>query len=185
MNCNPFTNGHLFLIDTCAKLVDMLIIFVVEEDRSVFPFEDRIKLVREGTREYRNVTVIPSGSYVLSYDTMPLYFQKSEKKDAKIDASMDIELFARFIAPAFNISVRFAGEEPFDKVTKQYNEQMADILPEFGIDFKTIPRKANRTTGVISASKVRQFLENNNWKSMKEMVPEITYEYLKSMRIKR
>ena len=34
MNCNPFTLGHRYLIETAAKAVDHLYIFVVEEDIS-------------------------------------------------------------------------------------------------------------------------------------------------------
>lgn len=48
MNCNPFTLGHRYLIETAAARCDKLYIFVVEEDKSVFPFEDRIQLVRGG-----------------------------------------------------------------------------------------------------------------------------------------
>ena len=50
MNCNPFTLGHLYLIEYAAKEVDQLFIFVVEEDASFFSFDDRIMLVREGTK---------------------------------------------------------------------------------------------------------------------------------------
>lgn len=34
MNCNPFTLGHRYLVETCAKKCDMLIVFVVQEDKS-------------------------------------------------------------------------------------------------------------------------------------------------------
>ena len=44
MNCNPFTLGHLYLIEYAAKEVDKLFIFVVEEDASFFSFDDRIIL---------------------------------------------------------------------------------------------------------------------------------------------
>lgn len=47
-NCNAFTLGHRYLIETCSKKCDMLIVFVVQEDKSYFPYEDRIRLVREG-----------------------------------------------------------------------------------------------------------------------------------------
>lgn len=41
MNCNPFTYGHQYLIETAARLVNLLYIFVVEEDKSIFPFSQR------------------------------------------------------------------------------------------------------------------------------------------------
>jgi len=39
---------------------------------------------------------------------------KDNPKEIDIDSSRDVMLFARKIAPALNISVRFVGEEPFD-----------------------------------------------------------------------
>ena len=47
MNCDPFTKGHLALITYAARACDLLHIFVVEENRSQFPFADRLLLVRE------------------------------------------------------------------------------------------------------------------------------------------
>ncbi|MCC8189536.1 MAG: tetratricopeptide repeat protein, partial [Planctomycetes bacterium] len=38
MNANPFTRGHLHLIEQALEQVDRLIVFVVEEDKSTVPF---------------------------------------------------------------------------------------------------------------------------------------------------
>ena len=38
---------------------------------------------------------------------------------------------------------RFAGEEPFDAVTRQYNESMKKILLENGMEFVEIPHAGN------------------------------------------
>lgn len=58
MNCNPFTLGHQYLMEACAKQCDMLLVFVVQEDKSYFPFTDRIRLVREGCSDLDNVCVV-------------------------------------------------------------------------------------------------------------------------------
>ena len=64
-------------------------------------------------------------------------------------------------------------------VTKQYNEQMASILPEFGIEFIEIPRKVTASDNeVISASRVRMLMKEEKWDEIRELVPETTYEYL-------
>ena len=55
MNCNPFTLGHRYLIEYASKRVDYLYVFVVEEDRSIFSFEDRFHLVSEGVGGGANV----------------------------------------------------------------------------------------------------------------------------------
>ena len=179
MNCNPFTKGHQYLIEYAASQVDYLYIFVVQEDKSFFTFDDRFELVKAGTAHLNNVIVVPSGEHVLSYKTLPIYFEKEEQKTAKVDATQDVEIFARYIAPRLGITCRFAGEEPIDMVTKQYNEQMASILPEFGIEFIEIPRKTTATDNeVISASRVRRFMKEEKWEEIRGLVPETTFEYL-------
>ncbi len=177
MNCNPFTLGHRYLIETAAKQCDHLIVFVVEEDKSVFPFADRLKLVEEGTRDIPNVKVIPSGSFVLSSLTFSEYFNKSELQDRVIDTSLDVTVFAQEIAPCLNITKRFAGEEPFDSVTRQYNETMSRILPQYGIEFVEIPRK-ELNSEPISASRVRRLLDEKKFDELSGLVPKTTFEYL-------
>ncbi len=179
MNCNPFTLGHRYLIEYAASRVDFLYIFVVEENKSYFPFEDRFKLVQQGTADLSNVVVLPSGNFIISAVTFPGYFYKDDLKETKIDCSNDLNVFAEYIAPALNIKVRFAGEEPLDPVTKQYNEGMMEILPQHGLEFCEIPRKKDdEGIGVISASRVRKCLEVGDFELMKHLVPTTTYDYL-------
>ena len=76
MNCNPFTKGHLYLIEKASAESDHLFILIVEEDKSVFPFEKRMELVKRGTEHLDNIDVIPGGSYTISSATFPSYFAK-------------------------------------------------------------------------------------------------------------
>lgn len=177
MNCNPFTLGHRYLIETCAKRCDMLIVFVVQEDKSFFPFEDRIRLVREGCSDLENVCVVGSGKFVLSSLTFSEYFNKSQLQDRIVDSSEDVTLFANEIAPAANIKVRFVGTEPLDTVTNQYNRTLEAILLRHGIGFEEIPR-LEKDGNVISASRVRRLLEDKNWEVIRELVPDTTFSYL-------
>ncbi|MDO4974905.1 MAG: adenylyltransferase/cytidyltransferase family protein [Alphaproteobacteria bacterium] len=183
MNCNPFTLGHRYLIETAAKQVDKLVIFVVEEDKSVYPFKDRMELVKKGVSDLKNVIVLPSGNFIISLATFPEYFVKGQKQKDKIDPSKDVSLFAKYIAPAMGIKVRFVGEEPYDTVTKQYNHTMRDFFPTFGLKFVEIKRKAtDGKDDFISASKARKLLEENKWEELKKYVPQTTYDYLKNLK---
>lgn len=177
MNCNPFTLGHRYLIEQALKQCDYLMIFVVQEDKSFFSFDDRLKMVEDGTQDLKNVAVIPSGNFVLSAMTFSEYFNKEELQKRKVDTSLDVTLFAREIAPCLHISVRFAGEEPFDNITQQYNDSMRAILPQYGIDFVEIPR-AEQNGVPISASHVRKLLEEKNFSSLSALVPQTTLEFL-------
>ena len=178
MNCNPFTKGHRYLIEQALKKCDFLVIFIVEEEKSFFSFEDRISLVDEGVSDLENVVVIPSGKFVLSSLTFSEYFNKSEIQDRTIDTSLDVKIFAKEIAPCLHITKRFVGEEPKDNITRQYNENMKKILPEYGIELVEIPR-IKEENSVISASKVRQALAEKDCKLLKKLVTSNTYNFLK------
>lgn len=183
MNCNPFTLGHRHVIEYASSRVDYLIVFVVEEDRSLFPFEDRIRLVRQGVSDLGNVHVHRSGSLIISTTTFPGYFVKSDPGKADVDPTLDVEMFAKWIAPQLGISVRFAGEEPFDFVTRGYNEKMSEVLPLHGISFVEIPRKTvllpDGSRMAISASSVRKELELGDYDALARLVPGTTLAYLR------
>lgn len=183
MNCNPFTLGHRYLIEFALRQVDFLYIFVVQEDRSYFKFEDRIRLVKQGTADFENLMVLPSGKFIISADTFSEYFTKGMRQNVQIDTSLDVEIFAQHIAPVLDISVRFVGEEPLDGITRQYNESMLDILPDYGIEVEVIPRKAVDGE-VVSASRVRSLLnrEDVDFEAIGKLVPESTLEFLKGLR---
>lgn len=185
MNCNPFTKGHLALITFAASRCSLLHIFVVEEDRSAFPFDVRLRLVEEGCSHLTNVKVHPSGPYMISSATFPTYFLKDGEDAAKIQGELDITLFASRIAPIFHITKRFAGEEPLDPITRSYNEAMVRLLPAHGISFIKIERITSGGSAgkpeVISASRVRKLLaENGVTDEVLELVPPRTADYLKN-----
>ncbi|CAH6883746.1 Citrate lyase ligase [Vibrio chagasii] len=177
VNCNPITKGHLHLIEHAAKSVDKLFIFVIEEDKSFFKFEDRFKLVFESTKHIGNVTVIRGGKFICTELTYPDYFDK-ETSEAKADASMEAWFFCEYIAKALNISKIFLGNEPKCQITQQYNEKMQELLPAYDIEVEIIERIS--TNGdVISASKVREFLASRDFSSIEAIVPKPTYQFLK------
>ena len=177
MNANPFTLGHRYLIEEALKDCDYLVVFVVQEDQSVFSFDERLNMVDEGVKDLENVLVVPSGKFIISSLTFEEYFNKSSLQDKVIDPSLDVSVFAKEIAPCLHITKRFVGEEQFDTVTRQYNESMAKLLPEYGIDLVEIPR-CDVDGEAISASKVRALLEEGRMDELRSLVPQTTYEYL-------
>ena len=179
MNCNPFTNGHRYLVEEALKKCDRLVVFVVEEDKSDFPFADRFALVKENLRDLKRVTVLKSGEFIISTRTFEEYFNKESLQDRKINTSTDVNLFAAEIAPCLNITIRFAGEEPFDNVTRQYNESMEQILPKYGIKFVEIPRLKSGGKA-ISASEVRKLCAAGEFEKIKKLVPKKTAAYLRN-----
>ncbi|MBO4904697.1 MAG: adenylyltransferase/cytidyltransferase family protein [Lachnospiraceae bacterium] len=179
MNCNPFTKGHRYLIEYAVATVDHLFIFVVEENKSFFSFEDRFDMVKAGTADITNVFVIPSGRFIISAMTFPEYFLKDFVQEKGFDVSGDVEIFAKYIAPHLNIYKRFVGEEPFDKVTDHYNETMKRVLPEYGIELCEIPRLEDVDAGIITATKVRELMNNNQVDQLEKFVPDTTMQTVK------
>ena len=178
MNGNPFTWGHRHLIETAASRCDALHVFVVEEDRSYFPAEDRLSLIREGMADLPHVRVHLSGRYMISAATFPTYFLKEEEDAAQFQSELDATLFAKRIAPALHITSRFVGEEPIDPVTAGYNRALAAILPQSGVECIEIPR-LSQGDAPISASRVRVLLnEKGLCPEVFSLVPPVTQRYL-------
>ncbi|MBN2656090.1 MAG: [citrate (pro-3S)-lyase] ligase [Spirochaetales bacterium] len=179
MNCNPFTKGHLFLIEKTAAENDHVHIFLLDENRSLFPADVRMDLVKKGTAHLENVTVHHSGQYVISAATFPSYFLKDSERIIDAHGRMDLTLFRDRIAPALGINRRYVGEEPLCPVTSHYNGLMAEILPSGGIELIVIKRK-EQGDGVISASRVRKLIARDDFDAIAELVPPATLHYLKS-----
>lgn len=179
VNCNPFTNGHLYLIENAARRVDNLYVFVVREDRSVFPFEVRYRLVEQGVRHIANAIQLDTSRYIVSGATFPTYFLKKDDPVARIQMELDVTLFAAKIAPFFGITRRFVGTEPNCPLTGGYNLAMQRLLPAYGIELEIIERK-QAATGVISASRVRELIGRGDFAALAEYVPPTTLAYLES-----
>lgn len=158
-NCNPFTKGHRYLIETALKQCDAVHLFILSEDRSFFSTEERMKRVIEGTADLKNLYIHGTSDYLISSATFPTYFikDKSHAKDA--NCLLDILIFCKCFAPRLNISKRFVGTEPYDEVTGAYNEQMKVVLPKYGIELVEIDRLCDSNGNPISASGVRASLK--------------------------
>lgn len=179
VNCNPFTLGHRYLIESAAARSEVAHVFVVQEDRSVFPAEVRYRLVREGVEDLANVYVHKGGDYIISQATFPSYFLKESQQIVEAHARLDAGIFAEYIAPDLGITVRFVGNEPLCPVTSHYNRMMKTILPEYGVEVVEIERKQQEGE-VISASRVRKLLQEGRLEEIRKIVPETTYRYLTS-----
>jgi [citrate (pro-3S)-lyase] ligase len=178
MNANPFTLGHLHLIEVAAQSSPWLYVLVVEEEKSLFPFKVRLDLIKKGTSGINNLTIVPGGKYVVSSLTFPSYFTREEDL-AKAHASLDLEIFIQHIAPSLKIKTRYVGQEPYCPVTSVYNQVMAELLPKNGLIMEEIPRLMVNNK-IISASTVRQLIREDKFSELKDFLPESTYQYLMS-----
>jgi [citrate (pro-3S)-lyase] ligase len=179
MNCNPFTLGHKYLILTASKMVDTLYVFVVEEDKSFFKFEQRFEMVKKGVNDIANVVVVRSGKYLVSSMTFPDYFTKEEGVNPDMDVSYDFEIFTYYIAPTLKLRTRFIGNEPFCKTTRAHHDIMKETLPPKGVAVIEIERLENEF-GAISASKVRELIKNKEFDKLSSFLPITTIDSLRT-----
>jgi [citrate (pro-3S)-lyase] ligase len=184
MNCNPFTLGHQHLVEYAAARCDVLHLFVVEEDKSVFPFSIRRELAKKGVAHLDNVQIHNGGDYIISSATFPAYFIKDTDDIIRTQAELDLRIFGGHIAPALRITKRFVGNEPYSQVTNMYNRIMQEILPSFGVEVEIVPRK-EQAGEPISASRVREYIQNGDLYKARELLPSSTYSFLESTEAKQ
>lgn len=180
MNCDPFTLGHQYLIETAAAECDQVYVFVLSEDKGDFSAADRLEMVKAGTAHLKNVTVLTTGPYLISSATFPTYFLKDRDKVGQIQCLLDIEIFCRYFVPKFGITRRYVGTEPLSPMTDLYNEALEQFLPGRGIEVRKISRLEKDGTPV-SASAVRKAVQEKN--AVASLVPETTFAYLRDKHI--
>lgn len=178
MHCNPFTRGHRWLIEQAAAENDHLYLFILSEDKGLFPAKDRLELVRQGTADLKNVTVCPTGPYLISSATFPTYFLKDKASAGDVHCLLDIAVFTKHFVPYFGIKRRYLGTEPSCQVTNRYNQILMEELPKAGVALSILDR-LETDSAPISASTVRGLLGQGREEDLRRLVPDTTLEYLK------
>ena len=177
MNANPFTIGHRYLVLQAAQQAPTLYVIVVREDRSAFTYHERLAMIQAGCEDIDNVVVVEGSDYAISELTFPTYFLKQVTDATDTHITLDLDLFARHIAPALGVTTRFVGSEPIDALTARYNELMQQQLPQRGICLKTIDR-LEIDGEPVSASRVRQALADGTLAMADAFVPGTSTPYL-------
>lgn len=179
MNLNPFTLGHKSLIEKATKENDHVHVFIVKEDKSVFPYDVRLDLLKKGTLEFKNITIHEGSEYIISSSTFPTYFIKSKEEIPKIYAKVDALIFADYIAKTLNISRRYVGSEPLSKTTNMYNEVLKEVLNKEDIEVVEVDRM-EFDGRVISASYVREYIREGRLEKAFKLLPKTTVEFLET-----
>lgn len=178
INANPFTKGHLYLIEKASNENDLVHLFIISDDSSFFPFEVRKNLVKESTSHLVNIIYQETGDYIISSSTFPSYFIKNEPDVIRAQARLDAEIFIK-IAKNLGINKRYLGTEIPGSTTYVYNQILSDTLPKNGIEIDLVDRVEYEGKS-ISASNVREFIKNGNIEATKPLLPNPTYNFINS-----
>ncbi len=164
MNANPFTMGHLLLVEYALSKHEKVLIFVLEEDASEFSFKERIALTFLATRQYRDrVCVLPSTEYIVSKSTFPDYFLRSEKDVSRAYAEYDAMLFKLYFMKELNITKRYLGSEEkqymtvYNKILSEILQSQVEIVDRFKQDGVTL--SASNVRNLISAGNIDKALD--------------------------
>lgn len=176
MNANPFTLGHRQLVELASKENDLVYVFVVATDASLFKTNERMQLVKEGTRDLKNVLVVSGGDYMVSQSTFPAYFLKSADDLITVQTEIDALVFKNYVAPALTINRRYLGTEPFSRTTNFYNQSLIKTLSP-DIEVKIVER-FQADSQVITATKVRQLIKQDHLAEIKPLVPVSTMQFI-------
>ena len=211
MNANPFTLGHRYLLEQAAARVDRLVVIPVRTSYA-FPYTERLAMIKAGAasvipseRSEASVSpiiVLDGSDYQISAATFPTYFLKDLSDAAETQMRLDLDLFARHIAPALGATVRFVGSEPEDPLTARYNALMQELLPLKVVEIPRLSASVDiseenyfsqgfaknqfssddgmpeHNTKAISASTVRAALEEGSYARAAALCPESTRPYL-------
>ena len=177
MNANPFTIGHRYLIHQAAQEATTLYVIAVREDRSIFTYAERLAMIQAGCKDLDNVVVVEGSDYAISELTFPTYFLKQVTDATDTHITLDLDLFARHIAPVLGVTTRVVGSEPIDALTARYNELMQQQLPQHGINVKIVDRLV-LDGEPVSASRMRQALASGSLTMAAALVPQTTEPYL-------
>lgn len=175
MHANPFTLGHLHLVERAAAENDVVHLFLLSEEAGPIPFAVRKKLVQAGVAHLPNVVLHDSGPYIISSATFPSYFLKDGDAVIRAQAALDLQVFGT-IARTLGIGRRYVGREPNSHVTALYNTVMGEALPGMGVECIEIPRL---TSGgrIISASAVRQAIHDGELDAVRDFLPPASYAF--------
>ena len=170
INGNPFTNGHLQLVEYASKRHEFVLVFVLEEEGSEFSFKERFSMAYLATKPCRNVMVLPSSRYVVSKATFPSYFLKSVDESTQEYATYDAMIFTKYFMPQLSIVKRYVGTETVDYMSV-YNQTLSKVL---GDKLEIVPR-FEENGQVISARAVRKMLDEGKFEEAMQYIPRTNH----------
>lgn len=175
LNANPITNGHMHLIETASRNHKMVVVFVVEENKSEFAFEQRLAMVYLATKRFENVYVLPSTKYIVSSLTFPSYFLKEDEVYIE-HANIDALIFKNYFIKNLHIKKRYIGTESKEKMIF-YNNTLKNILNDKVVEINRLEQDNN----IVSASHVRNLFKENKLDEALKYIPREIHLIVKSI----
>ncbi len=138
---DPVTLGHLWMIEQGSVIFDSLIVAIGQnpEKKSYFSLEERIALLKESTRKFKNITITEfSGQFLIRYaESVRAQFilrgirnfndYEYEKALRHINSDVNPEIITVFLMPpreiaevSSSIVKGLVGSEGWEKILAKY-----------------------------------------------------------------
>ena len=191
LNANPFTIGQKYLVQLASSRSTEVLVFVIQgrpesgakgnhENTGIeFPFENRLKMVKDGLSDLRNFTVLPSGPYLISRSDFPKSFLSQDLGSVPAHAVLDSMVLCH-ICRSLGIKTVYAGDEPRDELSEIHLNALRQECRNNNILLKVAERKRVGEK-YITSSLARQAIADKNIEDLKETVAEPTLSYLKEL----
>lgn len=176
INGDPFTNGHLKLVEYAAARHKYVLVFVVQEDCSYFTFKERFAMAYLALKPISNVLILPSSEYIVSKATFPGYFLKTADETTAEYAKYDALIFDKYFMPGLGIRKRYVGTETSDYM-RIYNQTLQDVLKD---KLEIVPR-FEENGEVISANKVRSLIKEGKTEEALQFIPRNNYSVIQAI----
>ncbi|WP_425380550.1 [citrate (pro-3S)-lyase] ligase [Spiroplasma endosymbiont of Stenodema calcarata] len=180
MNANPFTKGHLFLVQQASLKSDFVYIIPVKESGSLFTYQQRKTMIELGIQEFKNVKLLEGSNYLVSKNVFPSYFLSSPLAVIQEQTNLDVHIFVDYIAKALQIKTRFVGEEPYSLTTNEYNKTMKTVFMANDLNLIIIPRLSFNEKA-ISATTARKLFIQGDFDELQRIVPKTSADFLKKL----
>ena len=176
INGNPFTNGHMALVERASREMDRVVVFSVMENTSIFSYGERFAMASRACAHLPNVTVVPSGLFMGNRFLFPAYYAKMYTGTTHEQAITHNEAFGN-VARGVHINHRYVGEEPTDPITREINKTMGEVLPRYGVTPVEIPR-ACQEGDLITGTRVRELAAQEDEEAVRRLVPPATADII-------
>ena len=207
MNANPFTLGHKYLIDKALEQVDQLYVIPVKEDVSMFPYTERLQMIRSSVLEQirRSVPANDDGlsdvSSVPSFTDLPnsSFADLIGESNVRVVEGSDYSISAATFPTYFLKDITDASETQMRLDLDLFCKHIAPALgatvrlagsePEDKLTAQynklmaeVLPKHGIEFVEIprteVSATAVRKALAEGDYKAASAMCPETTRPYL-------
>ncbi len=169
-DADPFTLGHLRLVERAAAEADTVYVVVRADGPHWLPLPTRLELVRQSVAHLANAVVTDTGPYRLPADRFPGYFLRPGDDAVHIRIGLEEHAFGRHLAAPFNIRTRVVGIEPPLLTAQGYHALLRPHLARWKIDLLEIGPSIPRDWW-IDTQQVRQALREGKHAALATVLP--------------